>query len=575
MNHLTRTAATVLLLFRFILNSNLAAQNKVTAQDKASWATQRVGIAKPTDLPPPIYPFMKIRAYDHPGIGTYIVGLGDVNGDGFGDFAVSSTLDTTFIFFGGPNLDDKPDAIVLGGGSGIASGDYNGDGYPDIITSQLDWYHRDLEIKGLVRIYLNTGTPPFYRTQPDFEIRGKNKFSGLAVKYGWLKGGDVNGDGKLDLLIESPNDKTPNGRGILYLYLGNTNPDTIPDFQFMDTHGGEIRDIFGEKFIVEDLNQDGFDDIIVQGIKAQGNVVNLEVHLGNAQAQFGAPYKDITNYQDYYNPFQLVDIDGNNCLEIFRYSREAINPPFAWGKCDVDFPSQTFMPDTTFPNPLPDIFGWGMNISSIGKYNTTGYGEYVILWAVTPIIDGVSCWLYQSGPGWQTKAIAYYGLRVLSDNVGGPYPLGDVTGDNLDDFALISDAYSPDAIRYWAPVWLYKGDKQYKITGENMSIESDAFSLSVFPNPVTSFDTKQVYVQGILERPTTIELSIVDVLGKEHLSMTKQFDLHGAFQIPIGIERLSQGQYFIVLKFKEARGESSTFGGEQKIIVKPLVLLTH
>ncbi len=305
-------------LIGFLFSSICRSQERFDA--RAAVGAREYHPAPKSQFPPRIDPFLKILGADHPGLGAYIAGLGDVNGDGYGDFAVSSTLDTTFIFFGGPNLDDHADLFVLGGGRGIVAGDINGDGYTDLVTSQYDQFGiMDPDNRGLVRVYLHNHTTWAYNLEPDLKMVGKNPRSNLGRgSQISILGGDVNGDGKKDLLVEGYNDKTPNGKGIVYLYLGITTPDTIPDFQFMDTHGGEPRGNFGEVFAVTDLNCDGCDDVLIQGTGKHDT--NEEIHLGNPQAQFGVPYEDV-KYQNPFPsilfPWYFVDINGDDCSEIF------------------------------------------------------------------------------------------------------------------------------------------------------------------------------------------------------------------------------------------------------------------
>ena len=79
--------------------------------------------------------------------GEWIVPLGDFNGDGYGDIFISGTSnDPNGIYFGGPDIDDQLDVILnaprIGGlywppWSADAGGDFNNDGYPDLILGDL------------------------------------------------------------------------------------------------------------------------------------------------------------------------------------------------------------------------------------------------------------------------------------------------------------------------------------------------------------------------------------------------------------------------------------------------------
>ena len=91
-------------------------------------------------------------------------------------------------------------------GGGVAAGDVNGDGLPDLyFTSNL----------GSNRLYLNRGN---YRFE-DVTAR-----AGLAGPSGWKTGvtmADVNGDGRLDLYVSTVSYRSLEGRNALYINNGD------------------------------------------------------------------------------------------------------------------------------------------------------------------------------------------------------------------------------------------------------------------------------------------------------------------------------------------------------------------
>ncbi|MDQ3674252.1 MAG: VCBS repeat-containing protein [Gemmatimonadota bacterium] len=91
-------------------------------------------------------------------------------------------------------------------GGGVAAGDIDGDGLPDLyFTSNL----------GPDRLYLNKG---------NYEFEDITERAGVTGPPGWTSGvtmADVNGDGRLDIYVSAVSYLTMNGRNILYINNGD------------------------------------------------------------------------------------------------------------------------------------------------------------------------------------------------------------------------------------------------------------------------------------------------------------------------------------------------------------------
>lgn len=108
-------------------------------------------------------------------------------------------------------LPEKADFNILNylyyyNGGGVAAGDIDGDGLPDLyFTSNL----------GPDRLYLNKG---------DYKFEDITDRAGVAGPPGWTSGvtmADVNGDGRLDIYVSAVNYLTMNGRNVLYINNGD------------------------------------------------------------------------------------------------------------------------------------------------------------------------------------------------------------------------------------------------------------------------------------------------------------------------------------------------------------------
>jgi len=206
--------------------------------------------------------------------GYSFVNLGDVDGDGNSDFAISalhgsnddagdtSLSGTVTVYKGG----SSGQIIKMISGDGpmdkfgyaLAAGDVNNDGKPDLIVG-APFNTRDpaLYQSGAVYVYF----APAFTSRVALYASTTNKALGLAVAAG-----DVNGDGIADLLISAS--------GKVLVYFGGTTfapAVNSPDIALTSASSG-----FGKAIaVISDLNADGKGEILV-----------------------GAPNAVISNYRD-------------------------------------------------------------------------------------------------------------------------------------------------------------------------------------------------------------------------------------------------------------------------------------
>src|SRR5262245_51117672 len=104
-------------------------------------------------------------------LGTSVASAGDFNGDGYDDVIVGAyqndaggaSAGRAYVYYGGPNADDVPDLILTGaaasdffGYSVASAGDVNGDGFADVIVGA---YGSDAVFANGGRAYVYFGGP--------------------------------------------------------------------------------------------------------------------------------------------------------------------------------------------------------------------------------------------------------------------------------------------------------------------------------------------------------------------------------------------------------------------------------
>ncbi|MBU0674245.1 MAG: FG-GAP repeat protein [Proteobacteria bacterium] len=206
--------------------------------------------------------------------GSAVAAAGDINGDGYGDVMVGapdygsagSREGAAFLYLGSASgLAAAPAWTAAGGldnvhfGSAVAGvGDVNGDGYGDVVVGAYN-YSKGQNSEGRVFLYL--GSAMGLAASPAWTAEGDQ----AGALFGWAVAGagDVNGDGYADVVIgarQYSNNKTNEGR--IYLYLGSASGLAATPAGTVD---GEQTDAFFGWSVAAagDVNHDGYGDVLV------------------------------------------------------------------------------------------------------------------------------------------------------------------------------------------------------------------------------------------------------------------------------------------------------------------------
>jgi hypothetical protein len=252
-------------------------------------------------------------------------------------------------------------------GAGSTGGDFNNDGYSDVLIGAGGW--GNIGGNGSVgKNYLYLGSPDFFDTA-SFYFIGDSAFD----SYDWsiCNVGYVNYDQIEDFLIPGAY-ATVLGGGYVDVFFGGAQLDTIPDLHIVKYAGYPNADFFGESAdSAGDVNGDGWSDFVIAGGYDGSYEPYFELFWGGAILDTlpDFHYEWISS-----NPPEvrgLGDINGDGFDDILAY--------LIAGGPDYDKPGLIFFggsPMDTIPDLEFHPYLWSGG--GVGDVNNDGFEDVVL-----------------------------------------------------------------------------------------------------------------------------------------------------------------------------------------------------
>ena len=421
-------------------------------------------------------------------MGSSVATAGDVNRDGYADIVIGAyhysagelREGAAFIWLGSSNgvnngaIGNPTNAhrhlqinqeFAHFGWSVSTAGDVNRDGFADVIVGAPD-YTNGQDGEGGAWLYL--GSDSGLNITASNQDEGNN--AGAHFGYSVGTAGDVNGDGRSDVIVGAPHYTVSlNQQGRAFLWHGQDTAAGISITRNWDAAGEQAEANFGMSvFTAGDVNGDGYSDVIVGAPGHASRAGRAYVYHGRADTvSVSAGWTKRSNQAQALFGMSVGsagDVNGDGFADVIvgapRWDSGHTNEGAAW----------VYLGSATGLLTVPHWYktsgqagaDYGISVGSAGDVNGDGYSDIIVgapLWTnpeasegAAFVYTGSSTGLDQTaGPLWakaSDQAGAQFGTSVST--------AGDVNGDGYADI-IVGAPYWQVSGSIRGAAWVYYG----------------------------------------------------------------------------------------------------------------------
>jgi hypothetical protein len=409
-----------------------------------------------------------------------LAAVGDVNGDSQNDFAYGTLGGGVQVFFGGPDLDATADLTLAGpptqtpshefGGNVAGLGDINGDGRPDFAVTARLLQSGPLTFAGAVFIYFGRASTADWASLPSDPACSADiciiSSEASATLGSAITSTDFDGDGEADLVIGAQQRTADIGTlrvGRVYVLLGGAqmnvtsgttfalpgaalngfiiNPPTTATRNFgvgvagvglgADTRGDLVIGALGRNLGGENVNGEAFS---VPG-RASGS--GLSIISAGAPFAVGTP-------NGFGLPTRAVgDVNGDNFGDVWistNFDLNGVSPVYLGRSTGYSGVSLFGFTNDVVDNDWGTYVATGFHteLGRLGDIDNNGLGDVLVGSVFAQNTPG-SAELFYSDATTQNRLRSAADARFSSAGNGQLTPsfIGDVTGDGFHDIAIL------------------------------------------------------------------------------------------------------------------------------------------